>query len=180
MKNIFELILVIMIFNFSYSHSQTNEDDHQYEISFGRGSSIYDESDSQQYLFFYKLPKLNGKSGSISYSTDLNLELILENHKTAYVAGVVPMIRYDINLFNINPFIKAGIGFNFVNLHEITQRNIGGHFIFSDMISIGAKLLEMENFTLEISYLFRHISNAGFFDGNEGFNSQYLVISLLM
>lgn len=180
MKNIFELILILIIFNLSHNYAQPNKEEHYYEISLGRGSSIYNQTNSQQFLFFYNLPKLNWESGDISYAFDLNIELILENQRTTYVAGVVPMIRYDLNLFNIKPFIKGGIGFNFVNLHEITERNIGGNFIFSDMLSVGMRIIEEENFSLELSYLFRHISNAGLFDGNEGFNSQYLVISLIM
>lgn len=180
MKNIFELILILIVFNFNHSHAQPNVEEHHYEISLGRGSSIYNQSNSQQFLFFYNLPNLNGESGNISYAVDLNIELILENQRATYVAGVVPMVRYDLNLSIINPFIKGGIGFNFVNLHEITQRNIGGHFIFSDMVSVGMRVIEAENFSLEFSYLFRHISNAGLFDGNEGFNSQYLVISLIL
>lgn len=180
MKNkiLFTLILtMLMVFPADAQHSVSYSN---YNLSIGRGSSIYNGVKSQQFLLFFNLPNLKGDLGAISYEGDLNFELILENSKTTYLAGFAPMFRYEFELLNINPFIKAGIGVNFINSHTIDNRNIGGHFIFSDMISIGAKVFSLDNYSVEISYLFRHISNAGLFDGNEGFNSQYLVISLII
>lgn len=170
-KIMFTVVLIILIT--FYTDAQNN-------LSIGRGSSIYNGIKSQQFLLFFNVPDLQGDFGTISYEGDLNFEMIFENRKTTYLAGIVPMFRYDIEFFNIHPFIKAGIGFNFINNHKIDNRNIGGHFIFSDMISIGAKIFRLDNYSVDISYLFRHISNAGLFDSNEGFNSQYLVISLII
>ena len=149
-------------------------------LSIGRGNSLYSNIKTEQYLLFYNVPELKGNLGNLSYEGDINLEFILENSKTTYVAGLVPMFRYDMEFLNTDLFIKGGIGFNFINKHDIGNRNIGGHFIFSDMISLGTRLFNTENFSVEVSYLLRHISNAGFFKSNEGFNSQYLVISLII
>lgn len=149
-------------------------------LSVGMGNSLYNEIRTKQLLLFYNVPRLSEDFGNLSLNTDLNLELISHNNSTTIVAGFVPMFRYNLDLIFSKTFLSAGIGFNYLNNHNIGSRNLGGHFIFSDMISFGVKVIDSEYLTAEISYLFRHISNAGLFNDNESFNSQYLVISVII
>lgn len=173
---IFYSILIIFLLTIGISNAQSLQENKN--LSIGFGNSLYSDIKTRQLIAFYNIPKLNASLGNLSVNGALNLELISHNSSTAMIAGLTPMFRYDIDLGFTNTFVKAGIGFNYINNHNISNRDLGGHFIFSDMISIGASLIETEYFSAEISYLFRHISNAGFFRSNEGFNSQYLVLSL--
>jgi hypothetical protein len=180
MKNkIITTIILTLLFSI-YTNAQIKLENSKYEISIGRGSSFYNNIQSEQFLVFFKIPNLNGNFGKISYEGDVNFEYILENNKTTYLAGFVPMFRYEANILNANLFIKAGIGTNYLSQTRIGSRSLGGHFIFSDMLSIGSRIIYTKNFSVEISYLIRHISNAGIYNSNEGFNSQYLIISLII
>lgn len=163
---------------FSTIKAQTGLQSSNYKIDLGYGNSTYKNIKTQQYLFFYKIPNLEWRNKNFGFDTDINFELIKENNKSTYILGLVPMLRYDFNLLDKDIFLKGGIGANYINNHNIGNRNTGSHFIFSDMISIGMGIYESPLYNIEISYLFRHISNAGFYKNNEGFNSQYLIISL--
>lgn len=177
-KIIFQLFIAAFLLLALNGKAQTHFSN--YKLSIGKGSSLYSNIKSEQYLLFYNIPDMKGNFGNLNYEGDINFEFIIENHKTTYVAGFVPMFRYDVSFLNMSTFIKGGVGLNFINSHKVANRSIGGHFIFSDMISVGAKVFSFENYSVELSYLFRHISNAGLFDSNEGFNSQYLVISMII
>jgi len=84
---------------------------------------------------------MEGKHGQFSYDGKINLEYIAEDKKSTYVIGIVPMLRYDTKFLNQNFFIRGGIGTNYINNHVIGSRDIGGNFIFSDMLSLGIHLL---------------------------------------
>jgi hypothetical protein len=178
-KNILTTIVLTLFITF-YSNAQINLRNAGQEISVGRGGSFYDNIQSEQFIVFYKIPDLNGSFGKISYESDINFEYILENNRTTYLAGIVPMFRYDMNVLDTDLFIKAGIGANYLSQTRVGTRSLGGHFIFSDMLSIGSRIINTKSFSVEISYLIRHISNAGLYDSNEGFNSQYLIISVII
>ena len=176
--NIFTMTLLFSLFLMPTFFAQADETDKN--LSVGIGNSLYKNIQTKQLILFYKIPELSLKHGYFSLNSDVNLELISVKKSTIMIAGLVPMFRYDLRLGTIQTFINAGIGINYLNNHNISTRNLGSHFIFSDMISIGSTVYNSGNFALEISYLIRHISNAGFFSSNEGFNSQYLVFSIII
>lgn len=175
-KYIKYITIVILFLLTGISAAQSIDSGENFSIGFG--NSLYSDIKTKQLIAFYNIPGLSASLSNFSVNGAANLELISHNNSTAMILGLTPMFRYDLDLGITNTFVKAGIGFNYINNHNISNRDLGGHFIFSDMISIGASLIETESFSAEISYLFRHISNAGFFHSNEGFNSQYLVISV--
>jgi hypothetical protein len=177
-KIVFQLFAAAFLIAVLSGKAQSRFSNH--ELSIGKGSSLYRNIKSEQYLLFYNIPDMKGNFENLSYEGDINFEFITENSKTTYVAGFVPMFRYDMTFLNLHTFIRGGVGLNFINSHKVANRSIGGHFIFSDMISIGAKVFSFESYSVEISYLFRHISNAGLFRSNEGFNSQYLVLGIVI
>jgi hypothetical protein len=146
-------------------------------VSVGSGAS-FNKIISEQFILFYKIPKLEGEIINISYEEDFAAEFISVNNKLTYVIGPGTMLHYSIALLSTNISVKAGIGLNYVSNTEIANRNLGGHFIFSDMISIGYSIINSKNFSLGIGYLLRHISNAGLYQHNDGFTSQYLLINI--
>ncbi len=146
-------------------------------IDFGYGNSAYSNIRTEQYLFFYRISNLEWHIGNFSCQSNLNLEVIEESNNFTFLFGLAPLFRYDFTIANTKFFVKGGIGINFINSNSIGRRNIGGNFIFSDMLSIGFSLFSYHGLDVEISYMFRHISNAGFFTDNEGFNSQYIIFS---
>lgn len=169
----FLFLLLITLPVLAQSTSQTAP----FMIDFGYGKSAYKNIKTEQYLFFYKIPNLEWHNGNFSYQSNINLEFIEERNTFTYLLGLAPLFRYDFIIADTKLFVKGGIGFNFINSNSIGRRNIGGNFIFSDMLSIGFSLFSYHGLDVEISYMFRHISNAGFFSDNEGFNSQYIIFS---
>lgn len=167
------LLLLITLPVLAQSPSQTTP----IIIDFGYGKSAYSNINSEQYLFFYKIPNLEWHSGNFSYQSNLNLEFIEESNNFTFLFGFAPLFRYDFSIADTKLFVRGGIGFNYINSRSIGRRNTGGNFIFSDMLSVGFSLFSYHGLNVEISYMFRHISNAGFFKNNEGFNSQYIVFS---
>lgn len=180
MKNKLIIAIILSLLFSIQSNAQISLANPGYEISIGRGSSFYNNIQSEQFIVFFRIPDVIGNFGMISYEVEANFEYILENKKTTYLAGFVPMFRYDTKILNTDFFLKAGIGANYLSQTRVGTRTLGGHFIFSNMLSIGSRFINTKNFLIEISYLFRHISNAGIYDSNEGFNSHYLIISLII
>jgi len=146
-------------------------------IDFGYGNSAYSYIKTEQYLIFYKIPNLEWHIENFSYQSNINLEFIEEGNNFTFLFGLAPLFRYDFSVADKKLFVIGGIGINYINTHSIGRRKIGGNFIFSDMLSIGFSLFSYHGLDVEISYMFRHISNAGFFTDNEGFNSQYIIFS---
>lgn len=171
------VILLLLILS-SRFFAQSPVADNNFSI--GIGNSLYKNIQTKQLILFYRLPELSAVIGNLNVNSDVNLELISIKSSTIMVAGIVPTLRYNLQLGNVESFISAGIGFNYLNNHNIGSRNLGSHFIFSDIISLGASVYHTKNIDVEISYLLRHISNAGIFSSNEGFNSQYLVVSIII
>lgn len=146
-------------------------------VEFGYGNSVYDNIKSRQFLIFTDIPHTRGVWKNLQYKAQLNFEFITENENNTYLIGIVPILKYSFSLSELNLFIKGGLGANYVTRNIIGSRKIGGHFIFSDMISIGVNLYKSKRHTIDISYLFRHVSNARLYSSNEGFNSQYILFS---
>ena len=175
------LFLFILVFFFKVDISaQGYYIDQKFELSIGRGSSLYNDIKSDQLILFIKIPQLSIGSSMLNFESDVNIEFISKSGNNIYVLGFLPFIKYNFSVNNFNLFIKGGIGLNYLNHTIIGNRSLGGHFIFSDMIGIGTKILDIQNIKLEFTYLFRHISNAGIYKNNEGYNSQYFIISFLI
>lgn len=177
-KRIYIIFLLSLIVSKLNAQLLMKNSDVNFEI--GYGNTPYENINSEQYLFFINIQNLNSNYKSLSFTTNLNVEYIKISSVETYLFGLVPMFRFDTNLFDHDVFIRAGVGVNFVNKHKIGPRNIGSHFIFSDMISVGTRFFQSSNYAVEFSYLFRHISNAGLFNRNQGYNSQYLMISFII
>lgn len=180
MKN-FILILTFITILTSSLTGQISQQNYQSSIlELGLGTGAYDDVNTQQIMVFIKTPYLNGKIDQLEYSGKLNFELIDESDHSILLIGFVPMLKYNFQIEDITLFLRGGIGVNYINSNQVGSRNLGGNFIFSDMIGVGIKLFQYYDYGIEISYLFRHISNAGFYRDNEGYNSQYLLLTLII
>jgi Lipid A 3-O-deacylase (PagL) len=179
LNNLIKTILLLILLSYNIC-AQYYSNENKTRLNFGYGSSPYANIHSEQYFFFVNIPKINGRYKQLSYDSNINFEYISEGNQSTYLIGIVPMLRYDTEIVSKNLFITGGIGANFINNQKIGPRNTGGNFIFSDMISIGIQFFKGSDYTIELSYLFRHISNAGLFKRNQGYNSQYLIISFIM
>lgn len=143
----------------------------------GIGESLYKEIKSKNLILFLEIPYINKEIKTFSLKSKMNFEYIKSDSDNILLIGLVPITKYNFSIGNYHLFIKGGIGANYISSHKIGTRNLGGHFIFSDMVSFGIELFTITNNKMEISYLFRHISNAGLYKENEGFNSQYILIN---
>ena len=180
MNKIFPKFLLIVLTSFlmiGILKAQNNFEYKKFNISFGGGFS-FNKIISKQFIFFFNIPHLIGNIGNFSYEEDFFNESISVNNNLTDVIGPATMLRYSINIFNREISIEGGIGLNFINNTVVATRNLGGHFIFSDMISFGLPIVDAKNFSIGINYLLRHISNAGIYKYNDGFTSQYIVLKI--
>jgi hypothetical protein len=146
-------------------------------FSIAKGNGLSNDVINDQILFMLKLPKFGKLAENISYENDLTFEYFSGIGRSNFLLGLTPLLKWDVTILGFPFFIKGGIGINYISMPEIAGRDLGGNFIFSDMIGLGIELFNVSDICVELSYLFRHISNAGLYSGNEGYNSQYIMLS---
>ncbi len=85
------------------------------------------------------------------------------------VWGVVPSARfYFSRKMKYQPFIFAASGLSYLSETRLGNQDLGGHFAFNDFFGIGIHLGHGQQWTL--GYCWRHVSNAGLFKPNDGFD----------
>lgn len=85
-----------------------------------------------------------------------------------------PMLRYYLlDNASIKPFVEAGAGPNLISRNKVENRELGGSFIFSVMGGAG---IEFKS-GMKITYRFRHLSNAGLYEHNDGINAHFFMLS---
>jgi opacity protein-like surface antigen len=81
----------------------------------------------------------------------------------------LPMFTYHFDMGNhLVPYIEGGVGLLYTDLSGF---RLGGHFQFLSQAGAGLSYFLTDNTALNLSWRFRHISNAGLYDDNVGFNS---------
>lgn len=178
MKNFILTLTLVSLFAVSLSGQIYQPKNYSSILEVGLGTGLYDDVSTQQFILFLDTPYLSGNIDQLEYSGKVNFEVIGESHHNTFLIGFVPMLKYNFQFDDIIIFLKGGIGANYINTNQVGSRNLGGNFIFSDMVGVGINIFQTSGYGIEISYLFRHISNAGFYRDNEGYNSQYLLFSL--
>lgn len=179
-----KIIIVSLLINFvlisNSVNAQTSLNISPFEVSFGRGTSLYKNIKTDQLLILLKVKELSGELGLFFYENDINMEFMTHENENIYLVGCASMLRYDIEILNLDLFFKAGIGINYISSKTIGCRNLGGNFNFSEFLGIGAGIINIHGVRTWLSYYLRHISNAGIYSGNEGYNSHYIIISLVI
>ncbi len=170
------IIWVSIVLSFTLGiYSQTKTINTNYiSGEIGVGESVFKEIKSKNLILFLEMPYINKEIKTFTLKSKMNLEYIQSGADNTLLIGFVPFAKYNFSIENYHLFIKGGIGANYISSHKIGTRNLGGHFIFSDMISLGIELFAITNYKMEISYLFRHISNAGLYEKNPGVNFHYI------
>ena len=81
----------------------------------------------------------------------------------------LPMFTYHFDIGNhIVPYIEGGVGVMYTDLRGY---RLGSHFQFLSQGGAGLSYFLTDNTALNLSWRFRHISNASLYDDNRGFNS---------
>jgi hypothetical protein len=179
-----KIIIIALLLNLAFAGNnviaQTIRNNSPFEISFGRGTSLYKNIKTDQSLVIFKVKEISGNLGLFFYENDINLEYMTEEGENIYLIGCASMLRYDFEILSMGLFLKAGIGLNYISSSTIGCRNLGGNFNFSEMLGIGAGIIDFHGVKTWLSYYFRHISNAGIYSSNEGYNSHYVIVSLVI
>lgn len=81
----------------------------------------------------------------------------------------LPMLTYYFDIGNhLVPYIEGGVGLLYTDLRGF---RLGGHFQFLSQGGAGLSYFFTDNTALNLSWRFRHISNASLDDDNVGLNS---------
>ena len=75
--------------------------------------------------------------------------------------------HFDIG-HHLVPYIEGGVGLLYTDLRGF---HLGGPFQFLSQGGVGLSYFFTDNAALNLSWRFRHISNAGLHSDNVGFNS---------
>jgi opacity protein-like surface antigen len=117
-------------------------------------------------------------------SRGLNLEWMVEpwiagvtNHQDAVEVGVHPIVlklAYDRGQWVV-PYLIAGTGVMYTGLQGL---ELSGPFEFSSYGGGGIQFFFNDQMSLNLSYRWRHISNAGIEEPNRGLDTQFVLIGL--
>lgn len=173
LNRLFFVGLYLLLFN----NSNAQKLDIQ-QIYLAKGNGLSKSASSEQTMIMQKFLTLYNFSETIAIESNIVYELISEAGRTNYLVGTLPLIKMSFNFIQRKFIFFGGIGVNYISTDRLAGRNLGGGFIFSDLVGIGINVYSFYDYEIDLSYVFRHISNAGFYEHNEGFNSQYLMISL--
>jgi hypothetical protein len=107
-----------------------------------------------------------------------DLEMISADGETMTIGGISPMLRASLPGEKVRPFVEIGPGVNYATKKEFGGRHLGGPFFFSAMGGLGIEM-PLGRKIVSISYRARHLSNGHIKVGwNQGYNSQYLMLSV--
>jgi hypothetical protein len=85
------------------------------------------------------------------------------------IATLLPSIRYHFNTKTaFHPFIFLGAGPSIMSDEDLGYQESGGRFTFNDFVGIGMRFGAEQQWTMQ--YCYRHISNAGVYTPNDGFD----------
>lgn len=85
--------------------------------------------------------------------------------------SVAPVFVYEFKKFSagIRPYIDYSLGLVYISETKIAGNNLGMHMQFDNRLDLGARFGPDERHDLSVS--FRHVSNAGIDEHNQGFES---------
>lgn len=106
-----------------------------------------------------------------------NLEFIEHRGQVTTIGGIAPFLRATWQKAGIRPFAEIGGGINYSSRKKVDGKELTGPFLFSAMGGVGVEF-QCKKKPVSVSYRLRHLSNAHLYKGNQGFNSQYLMLSI--
>ena len=94
----------------------------------------------------------------------------------AFEFGINPVefkIAYDAGQQFV-PFFQGGVGVMYTSLQD--GLGLGGPFEFNEVAGLGLDMFCTKDFALQISYRYRHMSNADLGDQNRGLDTQFVLL----
>lgn len=92
-----------------------------------------------------------------------------EDDDAVYAFSLVPGLRfYFWNAESFRAYLMAAAGPTYLTESYLGSMELGGYFAFNDLVGIGARFGEEGQWTATLGW--RHISNAGLFRPNRGFD----------
>ena len=91
-----------------------------------------------------------------------------------YAGGASLVARKLAPYKGIMPFVDLGGGLNYISQNHFAGRELGGNFMFDLILGGGFYLTR----NISLSYRYRHLSNSGIFDHNEGIDSYYILLGI--
>ena len=174
-KHVALQLLIIALFAILPGSGFADEKNY-FDIGAGAGTDLQGNGAKQFMLApAYNVPITGYESLRLRIEADM--EFIDDRSKTIFVGGVAPFIRILPFRWDVKPFVEFGAGVNLLTNREIGSQQVGGPFIFSLMSGAGAETM-IKKTPVSLSYRFRHLSNAGIYEHNQGFNSQYIMVSV--
>ena len=149
------------------------------EIQILYGTGIQKNINTKQVLVSYAkyFERENIRSIMLGYIIDFEyLDEIKKNNVILFGFGGGLKQVYDLESMKL--VLDSYISMNYIDRKKIGNRNLGENFIFSDNLKVGLEFGNSILPGLSIFYQFRHISNAGIYHENMGYNSQYIFVSL--
>lgn len=168
-------LFVVCDMNLTHAQSTLRNIPEGFPVRLGQGVSVTTHRVQSTYLAssINLLEKRDWLNLRIEGSVDL---LDNPNQEADFVVGAVPVARVSLGGFPFSPFFELGVGVNYVSNMRLGGRALGANILFSPTISGGIRLNNY--FTLlSLAYTFRHLSNAGLHNDNDGINFQYITLA---
>ena len=90
-----------------------------------------------------------------------------EHHRSLDIFAVAPAIRYYFTKTDyVDPYIEASIGPSYLSQTRFSDRNLGMHFAFQDIIGVGAIMGKEKRLNVSLSAM--HYSNGSLCSMNAG------------
>ncbi|MDA8085455.1 MAG: acyloxyacyl hydrolase [Nitrospiraceae bacterium] len=102
------------------------------------------------------------------------LEYINTDSDTLWTGGFSLVGRKLARYKSLTAFVDLGAGANLISNRHFAGRLLGDDFLF-DLILGGGFYLARD---ISLSYRYRHLSNAGLFNYNEGIDSYYIILGI--
>lgn len=87
-----------------------------------------------------------------------------------YLAGGTGWIRYNVvpAHWQLIPYVEGGLG---AGATDMDSKLISGRFAFNLNLGVGARYLAGENWSINLEFLYQHISNARLYKNDLGVNA---------
>lgn len=110
---------------------------------------------------------INGESWRFSLGTGVSWLWNDFDRNEVWIGSVLPSLRfYFPESAFFKPYAFVTTGFSYLTEPKLGHQILGGYFAFNDFFGVGTYLGHDKRWSVE--WCWRHISNAGFFEPNQG------------
>ena len=147
------------------------------EIGAGIGMD-YDSQNIRQGFVYIGREWDSQEYGFLGYRLEGDLDVI-SNGSSVVIGTIMPAARlYVPTDSGWRPFLDVGAGLSLKHGDLVGGRHLSGPIAFTLMSALGVEYKTAGGRRLSLSTRFRHISNSGLYSRNQGFNAQYIVLSV--